>query len=70
MQSAIYVDAAHATDLKTRQTISGLVAKLNGTAISYKSKWQPTVSTISREVYFTAAVSSSNMTKHLHYFLD
>ena len=36
MQLAIYVDAAHATDLRTRRSISGLVATLNGTAIAYK----------------------------------
>ena len=36
MQLAIYVDAAHATDLTTRRSISGMVASLNETAIAYK----------------------------------
>ena len=49
MQLVIYVHAAHANDLKTRRSISGLVDTLNGTAIAYKAKWQPTVSTSSTE---------------------
>ena len=49
MQLAIYVDAAHTTDLTTRRSISGMVATLNGTAIAYKAKWQPTVATNSNE---------------------
>ena len=70
MQLAIYVDAAHATDLRTRQSISGLVATLNGTAIAYKAKWQLTVSTSSTEAEFIAAVSAGKMAKHLRYILD
>ena len=65
MQLAICVDAAHATDLRTRQSISGLVATLNETAIAYKAKWQPTVSTSSTKAEFIAAVSSGKMAKQL-----
>ena len=40
MQLAIYVDAAHGTDIKTRWSISGVIDTLNGTAIAYRAKWQ------------------------------
>ena len=70
MQLARYVDAAHSTDLKTRRSISGLVATLNGTAIAYRAKWQPTVSTSSTKAEFIAAVSAGKMAKHLRYILD
>ena len=70
MQLAIYVDAAHATDLRTQRSISGLVATMNGTAIAYKAKWQPTVSTSSMEAEFIAAVSAGKMAKHLPYVLE
>ena len=70
MQLVIYVDAAHATELRTRRSISGLVATLNGTAIAFKAKWQTTVSTSSTEAEFIAAVSSGKMAKHLRYVLE
>ena len=70
MQLAIYVDAAHATDLRTRRSISGLVATLNGTAIAYKAKWHPTVSTSSTKAEFIATVSAGKMAKHLQYVLE
>ena len=43
---------------------------LNGTAITYKAKWKPTVSTSSTEAEFIAAVSAVKMDKHLHYVLE
>ena len=70
MQLAIYVDAAHATDVKTHRSISGMVATLNGTAISFQSKLQPTVTTISTEVELIAAVSTGKTCKFLSYFLN
>ena len=70
MQLAIYVDAAHGTDLRNRRSISGIVATLNGTAIAYCAKWQPTVATSSTEAEFIAAVSAGKMAKHLRYILD
>jgi hypothetical protein len=38
-----YVDAAHATDLKTLRSITGLVFMFCGGPITFKSKIQPTV---------------------------
>ena len=70
MQLDIYVDAAHATDLRTQLSIRVLVATLNGTAIAYKAKWQPKVSTSSTEAEFISAVSAGKMAKHLGYVLE
>ena len=70
IQLAIYVDAAHGTDVKTRRSISGLVATINGTAITYRAKWQKTVATSSKEAEFIAAVTAGKMAKHLCYILD
>ena len=56
MQLALYVDAAHGTDINTRRSIIGIVATLNGTAITYRAQWQPTVSIISTEAEFIAEV--------------
>jgi hypothetical protein len=36
-----YVDAAHATDLKTRRSVSGYVFTLAGGAVAFKSKLLP-----------------------------
>ena len=70
MQLAIYVDAAHATNLTTRRFIRGMVATLNGTAITYKAKWQPTLATSSTEDEFIPAVSAGNMCKFIRHILD
>jgi hypothetical protein len=42
-----YVDAAHATDLRTRCSITGIVYTLAGGAIAFKSKVQPKTATSS-----------------------
>ena len=60
-----YVDAAHATDLKTRRSVSGMVFVLAGGAIAYKSKLQATVATSSTEAEFIAAVSAAKLAKYL-----
>jgi hypothetical protein len=60
-----YVDAAHATDLKTRRSISGYVFTLAGGAVTFKLKLQATVATSSTEVEFVAAVSAAKVTKYL-----
>jgi phage antirepressor YoqD-like protein len=60
-----YVDAAHATDLKTCCSISGYVFTLAGGAITFKLKLQTTVATSSTKAEFVAAVSAANVTKYL-----
>ena len=70
MQLAIYVDAAHGTDIKTRCSVSGVIATLNGTAIAYRAIWQPTISTSLTEAEFIAAVTAGKISSHLRYILD
>lgn len=60
-----YVDAAHAFDLTTRRSITGLVFMLCGCPIAYKSKVQPTVSTSSTEAEFIAAMQAAKIAKYL-----
>jgi Reverse transcriptase (RNA-dependent DNA polymerase) len=69
LQLTGFVDAAHATDLATRRSITGLVFTLAGGAIAYKSKLQPTVSTTSTKAEFIAAVHAAKIAKHLCYIL-
>lgn len=56
-----FVDAAHATALKTRQSVTGYVFCLAGGAVPFKSKLQPTVATSSTESEFVAAVSGAKV---------
>ena len=65
-----YVDAAHATDLVTRRSITGLVFMFCGGPIAYKSKIQSTVSTSSTEAEFIAAVHAAKIAKYLHSILS
>jgi hypothetical protein len=64
-----YVDAAHATDLSTRRSITGLSFMLCGGPIAYKSKVQSTVSTSSTEAEFIAAVQAAKIAKYLRSIL-
>jgi hypothetical protein len=63
LQLTEYVDAAHATDLKTRR--SGYVFTLAGGAVTFESKLQATVATSSTEAGFVAAVSAAKVAKYL-----
>jgi hypothetical protein len=65
-----YVDAAHATDLVTRHSITGLVFMFCGGPIAYKSKIQSTVSTSSTETEFIAAVHAAKIAKYLQSILS
>ena len=64
-----YVDAAHATDLTTRRSITGLVFMFCGGPVAYKSKVQSTVSTSSTEAEFIAAVHAAKIAKYLRSIL-
>jgi hypothetical protein len=65
-----YVDAAHAMDLVTRRSITGLVFMFGGgPLVSYKSKIQPTVATSSTEAEFIAAVHAAKIAKYLRSIL-
>jgi Reverse transcriptase (RNA-dependent DNA polymerase) len=65
-----YVDAAHATDLKTtRRSITGIVFMFCGGPLAYKSKIQPSLSTSSTEAEFLAAVHAAKISKYLRSIL-
>ena len=64
-----YVDAAHATDLLTRRSITGLVFMFGGGPLAYKSKIKPTMSTSSTEAKFIAAVHAGKIAKYLRSIL-
>jgi hypothetical protein len=64
-----YVDAAHATDLRTRRSVTGYVITLCGAAICYRSKLQSTVATSSTEAEFIAAVTAAKSIKYLRLVL-
>eukprot|EP00957_Ditylum_brightwellii_P211674 15366460-Ditylum_brightwellii.AAC.1 len=63
----VYVDATHANDLKTKRSVVVYVVTLGGTAVSYRSKLQPTVCTLSTEAECIGAVSAAKIeyVKHL-----
>ena len=61
---ARYVDAAHATDLVTRCSITGLVFMFCGGPIAYKSKIQSTVLMSSNEAKIIAAVHAAKIAKY------
>ena len=65
-----YVDAAHATDLKTRRSVTGYGICFAGGVIAYKSKLQATCSTSSTEAEFIAVVTASKSIKYLRAILE
>jgi Reverse transcriptase (RNA-dependent DNA polymerase) len=64
-----FVDAAHATDLVTRRSVSGMCCLLGGAAVIFKSKQQDTVATSSTEAEFIAAVLAGKLIKYLRSIL-
>jgi hypothetical protein len=64
LQLVGFVDAAYATDISTRPSVTGLVFCLAGGAIAYKSKLQVTVATSSTEAEFIAAVHAAKIAKY------
>ena len=65
-----YVDAAHATDLIQRKSVTGLVFMLAGGAIAYKSKLQTSTATSSTEAELYAAVTAAKMAMYLRSVLN
>jgi hypothetical protein len=60
-----YVEAAHATDVRTRRSVTGFVFTFAGAAVAYKSKLQSICATSSTEAEFLAAVHSAKTAKYL-----
>ena len=65
LQLVGYVDASHATDIKTRRSVTGFILTLCGGAICYRSKVQTSVATSSTESEFVAAVTASKAVLYL-----
>ena len=66
---AACLDAAHATDLKTRRSVTGYIVFFGCCAIAWKSNLQPRCATSSTEAEFYAAVTTAKVVKYLRYVL-
>ena len=63
-------DAAHATDLKLRRSVTGLIALYCKAAIAYKSRLQAVTATSSTEAEFYAGVTCAKMIRYLRTILS
>jgi hypothetical protein len=64
------LDAAHATDLSQRRSVTGYIIFFGGAAIAWKSVLQPLTATSSTEAEFYAAVTTAKVVKYLQYVLQ
>ena len=64
------LDAAHATDLKTRRSVTGFVILFCRAAIAWKSRLQSLVATSSTEAEFYSAVTCAKVVKYLRNVLQ
>ena len=69
-QISAALDAAHATDLKTRRSVTGLIVFFCGAAVAWKSRLQPICATSSTEAEFYAAVTAAKLVKYLRYVVQ
>ena len=65
-----FSDAAHATDVSTRKSVTGYIFMYAGGAVAYKSKLQATVATSSTEAEFIASVHTAKTAKYLRSVLS
>jgi hypothetical protein len=65
-----YLDAAHATDMIQRKSVTGLLFMLTAGVIDYKSKLQVSVATSSTEAELYSAVDAAKIGKYLRSILD
>ena len=65
-----FLDAAHATDLRNRRSVTGYILLYCGAAIAYKSRLQSVTATSSTEAEFYAAVTCAKAAKYLRYVLQ
>jgi Reverse transcriptase (RNA-dependent DNA polymerase) len=70
MALTAFADAAHATDLQRRRSVSGFCCLFAGAAIAFKSKLQTIVATSSTEAEFVCAVQTGKMVKYLRTVLN
>ena len=69
-QLAAFLDAAHATELRTRRSITGLVIFFCLAAIAWKSRVQAVCATSSTEAEFYAGVLTGKILKYLRYVMS
>jgi len=65
-----FADAAYATDVKTRRSVTGYIIVYGGAAVAYKAKLQSTVATSSTEAEFITTVFTTKAVKHLRSVLS
>ena len=68
-QLAGFMDAAHAVDLKTRRSVTGIIMIFAAAAIAFKSKLQSVVATSSTEAELFAAVHGAKLAKYFRAIL-
>ena len=64
-----FLDATHATDLRTRKSVMGIMLLFCGAVIAYKSHLTSTVATSATEAEFLAAVFAGKMVKYFRFIL-
>ena len=64
------VDSDFAGDVSHRKSVTGIIIKLAGGAILYKTAYQPTITGSSTEAEFTAAVAAAKHILHLRTLLE
>jgi hypothetical protein len=65
-----YVDSNWASDIRHRRSVSGIAFLLAGTVVAYKTRVQPTVSTLSNEAEFIATSDAAKMALYIRTILD
>ena len=65
-----FLDTAHATELKTRRSVTGYAILFCCAAIAWKGHVQPVAATSSTEAEFYASVTCTKTAKYLHYVLE
>jgi hypothetical protein len=69
VQITCYVDADHAHDTITRQSVSAILSFINNTPIRWYSKWQKTVETLTYGSELIAARIATNIIIKIRYVL-
>ena len=64
------VDSDHATDQTHRKSVSGIIHKLAGGTVLYKSKYQDVIATSTSEAEFIAAAEAGKQILYLRTILD
>ena len=64
------VDSDHAGDMVHRKSVTGIIAKLAGGAVLYKTAYQPTIAYSSTEAEFVAACEAGKCILYLRSLLQ